>query len=48
MYFYDFPIIRNENRLPVYFEAPLRVGVAAGRMSGYGGLKSPFTSLVKK
>ena len=38
----------DENRLPVYFEAPLRVGVAAGRMSGYGGLKSPFTSLVKK
>ena len=37
----------DENRLPVYFEAPLRVGVAAGRMSGYGGLKSPFTSLVK-
>ena len=38
----------DENRLPVYFEAPLRVGVAAGRMSGYGGLKSPLTSLVKK
>lgn len=38
----------DENRLPVCFEAPLRVGVAAGRMSGYGGLKSPFTSLVKK
>lgn len=38
----------DKNRLPVYFEAPLRVGVAAGRMSGYGGLKSPFTSLVKK
>lgn len=38
----------DENRLPVYFEAPLRVGVAAGRMSGYEGLKSPFTSLVKK
>lgn len=38
----------DENRLPVYFEAPLRVGVASGRMSGYGGLKSPFTSLVKK
>ncbi|MBQ2966250.1 MAG: DUF3108 domain-containing protein [Bacteroidales bacterium] len=36
----------DENRLPVYFEAPLRVGVAAGRMSGYGGLKHPFTSLV--
>ena len=38
----------DENRLPVYFEAPLLVGVAAGRMSGYGGLKYPFTSLVSK
>ena len=36
----------DENRLPVYFEAPLRVGVAAGRMTGYSGLKHPFTSLV--
>lgn len=36
----------DENRLPVYFEAPLRVGAAAGRMSGYEGLKHPFTSLV--
>ncbi len=38
----------DENRLPVYFEAPLRVGVAAGRMSGYEGLKYPFTSLINK
>lgn len=38
----------DENRLPVYFEAPLRVGVAAGRMSGYDGLRYPFTSLIKK
>ena len=38
----------DENRLPVYFEAPLRVGLAAGRMSGYDGLKHPFTSLVNK
>ena len=36
----------DENRLPVYFEAPLRVGVAAGRMSAFDGLKSPFTALV--
>lgn len=35
------------NRLPVYFEAPLRVGVAAGRLVGYKGLKYPFSSLVK-
>ncbi|MBP3563537.1 MAG: DUF3108 domain-containing protein [Bacteroidales bacterium] len=38
----------DENRLPVYFEAPLRVGKATGRMTGYGGLKHPFTSLIKK
>ena len=38
----------DENRLPVYFEAPLRVGVAAGRMNGYDGLKYPFTSLITK
>lgn len=40
-------VTADENRLPVYFEAPLRVGVAAGRMSGWEGLKHPFTSLVK-
>ena len=36
----------DENRLPVYFEAPLLVGVAAGRMSACDGLKHPFESLV--
>ena len=36
----------DENRLPVYFEAPLLVGVASGRLSGYGGLKHPFDALV--
>ena len=37
----------DENRLPVYFEAPLIVGTAAGRLSDYGGLKYPFDALVK-
>ena len=37
----------DENRLPVYFEAPLLVGVASGRLSGYKGLKHPFDALVK-
>lgn len=36
----------DENRLPVYFEAPLRVGVAAGRMSSFDGLKHPFEALI--
>ncbi len=37
----------DENRLPVYFEAPLLVGVASGRMTGYDGLKHPFDALVE-
>lgn len=37
----------DENRLPVYFEAPLIIGYATGRMSGYDGLKYPFESMVK-
>lgn len=36
------------NRLPVCFEAPLIVGVASGRLTGYEGLKHPFTSLVEE
>ena len=36
----------DENRLPVCFEAPLLVGVASGRLSGYKGLKHPFDALV--
>ncbi len=35
------------NRLPVYFEAPLLVGFASGRLEGYDGLKYPFESLVE-
>lgn len=37
----------DDNRVPVYFEAPLLVGKATGRMTGYEGLKHPFTSLIK-
>ena len=37
----------DENMLPVYFEAPLLVGKAAGRLSGYEGLKHPFSSLLR-
>lgn len=36
------------NRLPVYFEAPILVGTASGRMVGYEGLKYPFEALVTK
>ena len=38
----------DQNRLPVYFEAPLLVGMARGRMSACTGLKYPFTALIKK
>lgn len=34
------------NRIPIYFEAPLKVGMAAGRVTGWTGLKHPFSSLV--
>jgi hypothetical protein len=32
----------DENRVPVYFEAPILVGTASGRMSGFEGLKYPL------
>ncbi len=38
----------DENRLPVYFEAPLLVGKASGRMTDWEGLAHPFTALEKK
>lgn len=34
------------NRLPVYFEAPLLVGRATGRLTGWEGLKHPFSSII--
>ena len=37
----------DENRIPVLFEAPIIVGTASGRLSGWSGLKHPFSSLVK-
>ena len=37
----------DENRIPVYFEAPLLVGNATGRITSVKGLKHPFTSLVQ-
>ncbi len=32
----------DENKVPVYFEAPILVGTASGRMTGYEGSKYPF------
>ena len=32
----------DDNKVPVYFESPILVGTASGRMSGYEGLKYPL------
>jgi len=35
----------DENRIPVYFVAPIKVGAMSGRLKTYEGLKHPFTAL---
>ena len=40
-------ITDDNNRIPVYFEAPILVGVASGRLKGYENLKYPFSSLIQ-
>jgi len=37
----------DQNRLPLYFSAPVVVGSINGRLSSYSGLKYPLTSKVK-
>lgn len=37
----------DANRIPVYFETPVRFGKVAGRLYSYEGLKHPFSSLQK-
>ena len=39
-------ITEDENRIPVYFEAPLKVGRASGSLIGWEGLKYPFDSII--
>lgn len=41
-------ITEDDNRIPVYFEAPLRVGTASGKLSGWKNLKYPFDSRISK
>lgn len=36
----------DDNRIPVYFEAPILVGTASGRLAEYSGLRHPFDSLL--
>ena len=40
-------ITDDENRIPVYIEAPIKVGFINARLGGYSGLRYPFKSLVK-
>ena len=37
----------DDNRVPVCFEAPIRVGAGAGRLKDWSGLKYPFTALIE-
>lgn len=39
-------ITEDENRIPVYFLAPIRVGVASGWLTGWENLKYPFDSII--
>ena len=38
----------DDNRIPVYFYAPLRVGGVAGRLTAYQGLAHDFTSFISR
>lgn len=37
----------DENRIPVFFYAPIKVGEITGYLESYEGLKHPFNSIVK-
>ena len=41
-------ISEDENRIPVYFEAPIKVGKVSGRITGWEGLRHPFEALIEK
>ena len=41
-------ITDDSNRIPVLFSAPILVGTASGRLSGWSSLKHPFSSLERK
>ena len=36
----------DDNRIPVLFKAPIKVGEVSGYLESYEGLKYPFNSLV--
>ena len=37
----------DENRIPVWFSAPLKVGQVQGRLKSYSELKNPFSSMIE-
>lgn len=39
-------ISEDANRIPVYFEAPIKVGLVSGRIDSWQGLKYPFDALI--
>lgn len=36
----------DRNRIPVYFESPIKVGAVSGRITGFSGLKHPLDSKI--
>ncbi len=36
----------DKNRVPVYFESPIKVGAVSGRITGFSGLKHPLSSKI--
>ena len=41
-------VSEDDNRIPVYFEAPIKVGFVSGYLSGWKDLKHPFDSRLDK
>lgn len=37
----------DENRIPVWFTAPLKIGKVQGRLRSYSELRNPFSSIVE-
>ena len=38
----------DDNKIPVFFYAPIKVGEITGYLQSYEGLKHPFNSIVKE
>lgn len=40
-------ISEDDNRIPVYFEAPIKVGLVTGRLTNWENLKHPFNAIIE-